>query len=719
MNRLQFYYKQVVGYGDLNALEDDIEGGDHNIVADILGDGFLISGVNPAAVTQNSTPNLKVLSNQLLAYDPQGLRLSNATSAYQGGSLLGSSPPYLVDCSVDYLGAPTAVVNPGNEKTLSIFVQFIRNPSDPQTDGNGDTVYYEQAESIVYNVFQSPEAAAGSSIPTPFQPNMLLLADIIIVHGTTQILNGGSIMTHTPGIDQERQQIFKLNLHHGATHLEFGTDPVPNATETDGGLLGHADKIVLDAVTDSGTHPGLSTGIVSGIGVLFPTQAALFQPANVTAPSGTTLDVTSTMSGYFGNGGPNEEGIVTTTPNNRCLLLNPNDDEFIDPNGRQVYGRLTTSAFFATIAPASNAVALPQTVINVGSTAGFPSSGTIYVQSSAGIQTINYTGTAGGNQFTGCTGGTGNLVTGNTVQSTLTPTWTLSFFIFNAMSDTETAFDMTPFSGTSISWWTQRCYYIHNLPTFAKAWSVPSDAAAGEVPMATTSVPGIVLLSGNGGVNAGVVQGNDSRLASLGAGNLPIGGIVAWLSATAGSPLPSAPSGFEYCDGGNVSTSGSPILGYAKPALMKTASAGTTLRVLRGVDGTTGTYGGSGNPLSTGGADTHSHTTLGHLHAASLGGGTSGGTTGGGPHTHDISPSSFTLTDIHGSPGSGVFNDSSPNGYPSTYTPVVQNDSPAHTHSIPAESVSVSGNTNNATDTTNTQPNIPAYVSAAFIIRVI
>lgn len=34
---------------------------------------------------------------------------------------------------------------------------------------------------------------------------------------------------------------------HGSTHTEHGSDPIPNATETDGGLLSAADKTVLDS----------------------------------------------------------------------------------------------------------------------------------------------------------------------------------------------------------------------------------------------------------------------------------------------------------------------------------------------------------------------------------------------------------------------------------------------------------------------------------------
>ena len=75
-----------------------------------------------------------------------------------------------------------------------------------------------------------------------------------------------------------------------------------------------------------------------------------------------------------------------------------------------------SSGTTTTIAAGSNGVALPTATINVASTAGFPTSGTIYVITTAGVQTVNYTGT-NATQFTGCTGGTGTMNTGNAVSA--------------------------------------------------------------------------------------------------------------------------------------------------------------------------------------------------------------------------------------------------------------------------------------------------------------
>lgn len=59
---------------------------------------------------------------------------------------------------------------------------------------------------------------------------------------------------------------------------------------------------------------------------------------------------------------------------------------------------------------------LPQTSLTVVSTSGFTSSGFLYVNAGTpSPQLVQYTGTSGGNTFTGCTGGVGSFLNGNFV----------------------------------------------------------------------------------------------------------------------------------------------------------------------------------------------------------------------------------------------------------------------------------------------------------------
>ena len=72
------------------------------------------------------------------------------------------------------------------------------------------------------------------------------------------------------------------------------------------------------------------------------------------------------------------------------------------------------SSASTTVSALSNGVSLPQTVVNVQSTIGFATSGTIFVLTSSGVQAVAYTNVTDFS-FTGCTGGSGTMSTNNAV----------------------------------------------------------------------------------------------------------------------------------------------------------------------------------------------------------------------------------------------------------------------------------------------------------------
>ncbi len=77
---------------------------------------------------------------------------------------------------------------------------------------------------------------------------------------------------------------------------------------------------------------------------------------------------------------------------------------------------ITSQYKFTNIASGSNGQTLPQSVINVNNTAGFPTSGFILVTTSAGRELVTYTGTTA-TSFTGCAGGTGTMSTNGAVDT--------------------------------------------------------------------------------------------------------------------------------------------------------------------------------------------------------------------------------------------------------------------------------------------------------------
>lgn len=242
MDRKDWFFKQKVTEAELDAAFDDAEDGQQNIVLELLGDGFKIAGATPATVVEDSPQSLNVSINRLLGYDQLGRRLTNEFFGFKGSTDLGAFPQ-LLDMSTDEVAGSTAVGSGGNEKILAIFVEFTRKQQDQRTDGNSQTVFFDQKEAVKFNVVQSAEAPVGTAIPPALRSDQLLLADVTIVFGQTQIANSD--------IDQSRREDFVLTITHGSSHTESGGDAIPNATTAEGGLLSGADKLRLDnAVND-------------------------------------------------------------------------------------------------------------------------------------------------------------------------------------------------------------------------------------------------------------------------------------------------------------------------------------------------------------------------------------------------------------------------------------------------------------------------------------
>lgn len=73
---------------------------------------------------------------------------------------------------------------------------------------------------------------------------------------------------------------------------------------------------------------------------------------------------------------------------------------------------------FSPITSLTGPIILPTTPINVGSTAGFPATGTIYIGTGASPTVVTYTGTTS-TSFTGCTGGVGAFSNGDPVANNI------------------------------------------------------------------------------------------------------------------------------------------------------------------------------------------------------------------------------------------------------------------------------------------------------------
>ncbi|MBU1483170.1 MAG: right-handed parallel beta-helix repeat-containing protein [Gammaproteobacteria bacterium] len=173
MKRFDFFYRQRVTEGELDGAFDAVEDAIHDLNVDVGLTGIVSGGVasesSPAALSVDVT-------GPLVAYDKTGARIYN----------LGNET---IDCSVDENGVSTAVAGVGNERWLSIFALFDRALSDERTDGLGQTVYFQRAESVQFIVRQGAEATSGAGTKPSLDAEGLLLCDVLLEHGDATILD--------------------------------------------------------------------------------------------------------------------------------------------------------------------------------------------------------------------------------------------------------------------------------------------------------------------------------------------------------------------------------------------------------------------------------------------------------------------------------------------------------------------------------------------------
>jgi len=178
VDRIDWYYLQRV-------LESELDLGFSNAEAAVnygRSDIATMGAHSGLTVTQNAAPDLNVLIAAGIATDPDGYRMQIPSTQ-------------TVDCSQDYLGNATTVAGAGNERWLSVILKFDTSLSSPVVDGNGVTVYTRIADSYTIEVHMAGEFVAGTNTKPAIPVDGVLLADIVLVFGTVQILNADISLT--------------------------------------------------------------------------------------------------------------------------------------------------------------------------------------------------------------------------------------------------------------------------------------------------------------------------------------------------------------------------------------------------------------------------------------------------------------------------------------------------------------------------------------------
>ena len=245
-DRRDFYFHQRVTEGELDAAFDGVEQATWDLAKDIGVTG-IISGAVP---TQSDPPDLTIqLTGPAKGHDGYGRRLYIGTETE-------------VDCSVDENGVSTAVAAPGNERYLSVFMEFDRLLSDERVDGASQQVYFIRNETTNVIVRQGAEAAAGAAVTPDLDDDLILICDVLLAHGDTQILDAA--------IETDRRQAFVIYTADQisadtAAHTRISGDTVQEALDAADAALVVDDGRLDDHVDGTGErhdadHIDLDTG---------------------------------------------------------------------------------------------------------------------------------------------------------------------------------------------------------------------------------------------------------------------------------------------------------------------------------------------------------------------------------------------------------------------------------------------------------------------------
>jgi hypothetical protein len=258
------------------------------------------------------------------------------------------------------------------------------------TDG---TLVGEQVFDLV--VFADPQPVSTVSGPLTLSPGSLPPAQSGSAYSQTITASGGS-----PG---------GTYSYSVAGALPPGMSLQPNGmltgTPTQAGIY----NFTISAADDS--NPTLTGSQQYTLTVVNNGLASTFVTATTNLPQ-STLSVAST-SGFPSFG---VLAVQTTTGTALVVYNGTTPTSFTGCSGDS---GTTDNGFLVTLLPTTaitTPATLPTDTLTVGSTDGFPTSGSLLIETATGLVEVSYTGITG-STFTGCTGGSGTLAIGDQVNA--------------------------------------------------------------------------------------------------------------------------------------------------------------------------------------------------------------------------------------------------------------------------------------------------------------
>lgn len=242
MDKHNWYFRFLADVDWLQSHHQDIDYAMWNLLLELTQDTGVIFGME--VTERGAGPNFSVDVNSGVAYDTYGRRIINNQTF---------NIPFIEDAN----GDPIQVVNPGNEKVVSVYVYYHTTDKEPAIDGFGDTVYQFTEEDVEFKLYQGAEDVIGAANPPPNPGDGgILLAHVTISFGDGTIEDAD--------IDATVKEELKLHGDASVIH-NFGDEDI----EGDKSFINGYDLIFYsdDGVTETARING-ETGHITTIGTV-------------------------------------------------------------------------------------------------------------------------------------------------------------------------------------------------------------------------------------------------------------------------------------------------------------------------------------------------------------------------------------------------------------------------------------------------------------------
>lgn len=247
MDKHNWYYRFLADTDWLNSHHADIDNALWNLLLEITENTGVVYGLDVSE--RGAGANFSVDVGSGVAYDTYGRHiLNNATANVPFGQ--------------DVNGNNIEVLNPGNERIVSVYAYYHTTDSSPAIDGFGNTVFEITTEDVEFRLYQGAEALPGAAVPAPNPGN----GGVLLAHVT---ISFGDITVDNPQIDTSVKEELTILGFSGFVH-DTGNETIDGDWSFNNGstITFYSDNGITQTIHIDGATGNITTvGTVDGVDI--------------------------------------------------------------------------------------------------------------------------------------------------------------------------------------------------------------------------------------------------------------------------------------------------------------------------------------------------------------------------------------------------------------------------------------------------------------------